>query len=66
MRKLSRPNDVMMDSCARTCSTAESCTLFDQHIKFVACDLDSERLSDAEVDLLRAYFSLNFKSQVQH
>lgn len=52
LRKYTRPENVVLDFCARTCSAAKACMLPDQHKKFVGCDVDSELLNAADKDLV--------------
>lgn len=39
-----------MELCARTCSSTKACLLFNQHKKFLRCDLDSRLLSATETE----------------
>lgn len=50
VRKLSRPENVVINICSGTCFTAKACILPDQHRTFVECNVDSALLTAAEAD----------------
>lgn len=57
---------LMMDYCTGTCTTVETCMLFDHHRQFAGWDLDLVILSPAETALLPTFASqvLNSNSDV--
>lgn len=57
MRRLSRPVDMVMNSCAGMCSTANVCMLHAEYRKFVKCDVDYELLTAAETDPVLTFVS---------
>lgn len=64
--KFTKEENFMTDFCFGTCPTVKTCKLFDQLKKFVGCDLNSNFLRPAEIDLLITFAlrALNLKSDI--
>lgn len=55
LRNLSGPEEVVIDFCGGTWSTAKVCMLLDEHRTFARCGVDSEMSTVAEVDVLLTF-----------
>lgn len=61
--KVSRPGELVLDTCARTFVIAKSCLLLPTHRRLVGCEKNSDCFQDALPSLVKAYAKRVFNTE---